>query len=262
MPIARLPDVYLNYRIDGEENAPPLLLANSLGTTLEMWAPQIAAFAGRYRVVRYDSRGHGASEVTPGPYSIDQLGKDALDLLDALSIPHAHFCGISLGGVVGMWLAINAPERLDRLALANTGAKIGTPEMYNARIDAVLRDGMAPIASAVLARWVSPQLLAQPTPIVARLRADLVALSADGYAATCAAVRDVDLRQLLSRIRVPTLVIAGTEDLATPPADARYIVDHASDARYVELPAAHLSNIQAAPAFTQAVLQFLSGRME
>ena len=139
MPIARLSDVRLRYQVDGDAGASPLLLSNSLGTSLEMWEPQIAPLASRFRVIRYDSRGHGQSDVTPGPYTIDQLAHDALGLLDALAIPRAHFCGLSLGGVVGMWIGINAPGRVDRLVLANTAAKIGTAEMWNARIDAVRR---------------------------------------------------------------------------------------------------------------------------
>jgi 3-oxoadipate enol-lactonase len=262
MPTARLPDVTLHYQIDGAAAAPPLLLSNSLGTSIEMWEPQIAALAGRFHVIRYDSRGHGQSTVTAGPYTIEQVANDALGLLDALAVPRAHFCGLSMGGMVGMWLGIHAPQRIDRLVLANTSAKIGTAELWNARIDAVRKGGMTSIASAVLARWFSPPLLEAPTPIIARMRATLEDVSADGYAASCAAVRDMDQRHLVGRIRAPTLVIAGSEDFATPAAEGRFIAEQIPNARYVELPAAHLSNVQAAPAFTQALMQFLTGRME
>jgi 3-oxoadipate enol-lactonase len=262
MPTARLADVTLNYQIDGGESAPPLLLSNSLGTSLEMWEPQIAALAGRFRVIRYDSRGHGHSTVTPGPYTIEQVASDALGLLDKLAVPRAHFCGLSMGGMVGMLLGIHAPQRIDRLVLANTAAKIGTAEMWNARIDAVRKGGMPSIASAVLARWFSSQLLEAPTPIIARMRTTLEGVSTEGYTASCAAVRDMDQRHLVSRIRAPTLVIAGTEDFATPPEDGRFVAEHVPNAHYVELPAAHLSNVQAASAFTQALMQFLTGRME
>ncbi len=262
MPIAHLPDVRIHYVVDGDVGSPPLLLSNSLGTSLEMWEPQIITLAARFRVVRYDSRGHGRSEVTPGPYSIEQLAGDALALLDALAIARAHFCGLSMGGMIGMWLGINAPRCIDRLVLANTGAKIGTADLWNTRIDAVRKGGTASIASAVLKRWFSAQILEQPTPMVARLRAAFEAMSAEGYVASCAAVRDMDQRHSLQRIHAPTLVIAGADDLATPPADGRFTADQIHGARYVELPAAHLSNIQAAPAFTQALVQFLTGRME
>ncbi len=262
MPIAKLPSVRLNYRIDGEAGAAPLLLSNSLGTSLDMWEPQMSTLASRFRVVRYDGRGHGQSEVTPAPYAIDQLAQDALALLDMLAIPHAHFCGLSMGGMVGMWIGINAPARIDRLVLANTAAKIGTAEMWDTRIDAVRKGGTASIASAVFARWFTPSLLEQPTPVIAQLRTTFERTPAEGYVASCAAIRDADLRHGLPRIHAPTLVIAGTDDLATPADDGRFAADHIVKARYVELPAAHLSNIQAAPAFTQALVQFLTGRME
>ncbi len=262
MPTVRLSDVTLHYQIDGDAAAPPLLLSNSLGTSIEMWEPQMAALAARFRVIRYDSRGHGQSTVTAGPYTIEQVANDALGLLDALKVPRAHFCGLSMGGMVGMWLGIHAPQRIDRLVLANTAAKIGTAELWNARIDAVRKGGMTSIASAVLARWFSTQLLEAPTPIIARMRATLEGVSADGYAASCAAVRDMDQRHLVARIRAPTLVIVGTDDFATPAAEGRFVAEQIPQARYVELPAAHLSNVQAAPAFTQALMHFLTGRTE
>jgi 3-oxoadipate enol-lactonase len=262
MPIARLADVRMHYRVDGDAASPPLLLSNSLGASLEMWEPQLAALTGRFHVIRYDSRGHGQSEATPGPYSIAALANDALQLLDQLAIPRAHFCGLSMGGMVGLWIGINAPARLDRLVLANTAARIGSADMWNARIDAVRKGGTAAIASAVLARWFTPALLDTPTPIVAQMRATFERTSTEGYAASCAAVRDADLRHMLGRIHARTLVIGGTDDGSTPPNDTRYVADHIANARYVELAAPHLSNVQAAPAFTQALVQFLTGRME
>lgn len=262
MPFARTAGSSVHYRIDGDDALPPLLLSNSLGTSLEMWEPQMRDFAARFRVVRYDSRGHGRSEVTQGPYSIAMLADDALGLLDALAIPRAHFCGLSMGGMVGIWLGVNAPERVDRLVLANTGARIGNADLWDARIDAVRRLGMVSIAPAVLARWFSPELVERPTPMISQLRATFEAMSADAYAASCAAVRDMDQRRSLHRIHAPTLVIAGAEDRVTTPADARDIVDAVRNAHYVELPASHLSNIQAASAFTQAVVHFLTGRQQ
>ena len=146
MAIAYVDDVRIHYEVAGDADLPPLVLSNSLGTSLEMWEPQMPALASRFRVVRYDSRGHGASDAPPGPYSIEQLARDVLGLLDRLSIPRAHFCGLSMGGCVGMWIGINAPERLERLVLANTGAKISTADQWNARIAAAERGGMASIA--------------------------------------------------------------------------------------------------------------------
>ena len=262
MPFAQLADVRLHYRVDGEDDAPPLLLANSLGTTADMWEPQMPALAGRFRVIRHDTRGHGLSQVTPGPYSIEQLGRDALGLLDRLGIARAHFCGLSMGGMVGVLLGIHAPERVDRLVVANTAAKIGTQETWNARIEAVRKGGMAAIAPALMSRWFTSSVLESPTPKIAELRAQFERISPEGYVACCAAVRDMDQRNALGRIHAPMLVIAGTNDAVTTPDDGRYIAEHVHGARFVELPAAHLSNIQAAPGFTQALVQFLNNRME
>jgi 3-oxoadipate enol-lactonase len=260
MPNVTLAKVRLHYRIDGDPDAPPLLLSNSLGTALGMWEPQMAVLSSRFRVIRYDSRGHGRSEAPRGPYTIDDLGRDALGLLDVLKVERAHFCGLSTGGAVGLWLGVNAADRIDRLVVANTGAKIGTTDLWNARIAAVERDGTASIAKAVLMRWLPPAMIEQPTPIVAELRRTFEATSAQGYAASCAAVRDLDLRRAIHRIRAPTLVIAGSDDHPAPPEDGRFIAAEIRDARYVELQAAHLSNIQASSAFTRAVVDFLNER--
>ncbi|HXX86608.1 MAG TPA: 3-oxoadipate enol-lactonase [Casimicrobiaceae bacterium] len=247
-----------NVRIDGAAAAPALMLSNSLGTNLAMWDAQIPALTRRFRVVRYDARGHGASAVTVGPYTMEQLSRDVVALLDALKIERAHFCGLSMGGMVGMWLGANAPERIDRLVLCNTAAKIGSPEVYNARIDAVRKGGVASVADAVIDRWFTAPFRQRSPEAVARMRAMLTATSAEGYAASCAAVRDMDLRETLARIKRPTLVIAGTHDLATPPADGQRMGQGIDGARYVELDAAHISNVEAAAVFTKAVTDFLT----
>ena len=258
MPLIAAADARFHYRIDGPEGAPVVMLSNSLGTSLSMWDPQIAALAATHRVLRYDSRGHGQSEVTGGPYTIEQLARDALHVMDALGIDRARFCGLSMGGMVGQWLGANAPRRFDKLVLCNTAARIGPPEAWNARIDAVRNGGMAAIVDAVLARWFTAGFLAQATDAVAQTRAMLLATPADGYTASCAAVRDMDLRESAARVAVPTLVIAGMYDVATPVADGRFLADRVKGARYVELAAAHLSNVEAAPAFSRALIEFLT----
>ena len=247
-----------NVRFDGPVDAPVLMLSNSLGTNLAMWEPQLEALTAHYRVLRYDSRGHGASAVTPGPYTIEQLARDVVGLLDALRVERVHFCGLSMGGMVGMWLGARAPERIDKLILCNTTPKIASPETYNTRIEKVRRDGLASVADAVLERWLSAPFRARDPASLARLRAMLVATSDEGYVASCAAVRDMDQWALLDAIRRPTLVIAGMHDLPTPPADGRRMTQAIANARYVELDAAHISNIEAAPAFTAAVIEFLA----
>jgi 3-oxoadipate enol-lactonase len=259
MPFVDLAGTRFHYRIDGPAAAPVIMLSNSLGTNLTMWDSQLASLKTRYRLLRYDTRGHGESAVTSGPYTIEQLARDALALLDALQIERVNFCGLSMGGMIGQWLGAHAPRRLSKLALANTTAKIGSPETYNARIDTVRNGGMVAITDAVLARWFTPAFLSASPTAVARVRAMLVGTPPDGYIACCEAIRDMDQRETIGGIGVPTLVIAGTHDVPTPPTDARFLADRIKGARYVELPAAHLSNIEAEQAFTSALTDFLSG---
>jgi 3-oxoadipate enol-lactonase len=250
-------DGRIHYRIDGEDGAPVVVLSNSLGTDLAMWDSQIAAIARSFRVVRYDTRGHGRSTATPGPYDIGRLGRDVLSLLDQLEIERAHFCGLSLGGITGMWLGIHAPERLQRLVLANTAARIGPPENWNTRIAKVQAGGMASISQAVLERWFTTGFIAKHPDTWAMMRKMMERTPAEGYMACCAAIRDMDQRDAIAAISAPTLVIAGTQDVATPAADGRFLAEHIKGAAYIELNAAHLSNIEAAPGFTAALLAFL-----
>nr|WP_186351170.1 3-oxoadipate enol-lactonase [Pseudomonas poae] len=250
----------MHYQLDGPADAPVLVLSNSLGTDLHMWDIQIPAFTRHFRVLRCDTRGHGKSLVTPGPYSIEQLGRDVLALLDALGIHRAHFCGLSMGGLIGQWLGINAGARLQRLVVCNTAAKIGTPEVWDPRIETVLRDGaaaMVALRDASIARWFTADFAAA-NPHQAQQITDMLAnTSPEGYAANCAAVRDADFRAQLASIKVPTLVIAGTEDAVTPPAGGHFIQNHVKGAEYAEFYAAHLSNVQAGAAFSDRVIEFL-----
>ena len=247
----------LHYEIDGPDNAPVLLLSNSLGTTLAMWLPQLPALTEHFRVLCYDTRGHGQSSVTPGPYSIAQLGRDVISLLDGLNIPSAHFCGLSMGGMTGIWLGVNAPDRIKRLVLCNTSAAIGVPEVWNTRIAKVKQDGMEGIIDAVLERWFTADFLAHAPAQVDRVRQMLRNTPPEGYIANCAAVRDMDQRSELARISAPTLVIGGKHDKATPPEHGELIARTIPGAKYVELNAAHLSNWEVAQAFTQQLLSFL-----
>ncbi len=258
MPYADFPDVRLHYRLDGAEHLPVLVLSNSLGTNFGMWEPQVAAFSQHFRVLRYDTRGHGESSVPAGPYSIAQLGGDVIALLDHLGVEQASFCGLSMGGITGMWLALNHAPRLHKLVLCNTAAYIGPPENWTNRAAAVERDGVASIAAAVVDKWITPPYAAAHPELVASLRAMLGASPAAGYAANCLAVRDADLRQDIGRITTPTLVIAGSGDLPTPPRDGVYLAKTIPGAHYVELEAAHISNLEQAEAFSKVVLDFLT----
>ena len=250
----------LAYRFDGAEGAPVLVLSASLGTTLEMWDPQVPAFAARFRVLRYDTRGHGASDAPPGAYSMDRLGRDVVELLDALGLDRVHFCGLSLGGMTGQCLGVRAPDRIDRLVLANTAAHVGPPSGWQQRIDTVTRDGMEPIAALLVERWFTPDFRARCPDEVERIRSMLLAAEPAGYAGCCAAIRDMDLRPTAPLIARPALVIAGSRDPATPIDRARELAASLEvESRLVELDSAHLSNVEQADAFTRAVLDFLGG---
>jgi 3-oxoadipate enol-lactonase len=258
MPTIRANGVETFYQFDGASRAPTLMLSNSLGAHLGMWDAQVPAFSDRFRVLRYDSRGHGRSSVPPGPYSIDDFGRDALALIDGLGLDRVSFCGLSKGGMVGMWLASNAPARLESLVLSNTSARIGAPEIWNSRIEKVRTSGMDAIADGVLERWFTSDFRARAPEAVATARRMLVATPAAGYVASCAALRDMDQRKTLASIRVRTLVIAGSLDLATPPSHGQAIAAAIPGARVVELAAAHLSNIEVPTEFNAAVLELLA----
>jgi 3-oxoadipate enol-lactonase len=257
MPFADLSDARIHYSLTGPDSAPVLVLSNSLGSNLSMWDGQLSEFSKHFRLLRYDTRGHGQSSITPGPYNIELLANDVLHLLDALHLDRVHFCGISMGGQTGMWLALNAPNRLHKLVLSNTGAKIGNADAWNTRIGSVLAHGMKEISASVISRWFTAAFPSAHPEVVASALRMLESSNPQGYTSCCAAVRDFNVRQSLSAISVPTLVIAGSCDLSTPPADGRYIAEQIPAARFVELPAAHLSNIEANSQFTSAVLNFL-----
>jgi 3-oxoadipate enol-lactonase len=258
LPFAQINGARIHYQFDGPSAAPVLVFSNSLGTNFTMWDPQIPALSARFRVLRTDTRGHGQSAVTPGPYTITQLGRDVVALLDNFEIERAHFCGLSMGGVIGMWLGIYAGARINRLVLCNTGAKIGTAEIWNARIEAVRAGGMGPIADAVVQRWYTPAFISSAPQKVERTRQMILATPPEGYVANCAAIRDMDQRETIVRITAPTLVIAGAKDPVTTTTDARFVLERIPDARYAELDAAHLSNTEAADRFTELLLQFLT----
>jgi 3-oxoadipate enol-lactonase len=245
-------------RLDGPAGAPVLMLSNSLGTEMGMWEPQVAALAERFRVLRYDARGHGQSVVTPGPYTIEGLARDAMAILDSMKIERAHFCGLSMGGMIGIWLGINAPHRLKKLVLCNTGARIGTPDIWAARIAKARAGGMAAIADAVIPRWFTDTFIADAPGKVEFMRQMLLRCPGEGYAASCEAIRDMDQNDQLTRIEVPTLVIAGSRDPVTPPADCRLLSERIHGAKYAELNASHLSNIEASHPFTDALVTFLA----
>ena len=235
----------LHATVDGPADAPVLVLGSSLGTTGAMWEPQLAALAARYRVIRYDHLGHGGSAVPLGPYRIELLGREVLALLDDLAVPRAHYAGLSLGGMVGMWLAAHAPERVDRLALLCTSASLGPAEGWRQRAATARAAGMAAIADAVVARWFTPPFAESRPDVVAAHRAVLTATPAAGYAGCCEAIAAMDLRPDLGKIAAPTLVIAGADDPATPAEHADAIVERIAGARLAVVDrAAHLASVE------------------
>lgn len=245
------------YQWDGPADAPPLLLSNSLGTNRHMWAPQIGDLAKHFRVLRYDQRGHGLSDAPAGSYSLDRLGRDVIELLDALDIASMDFCGLSLGGMTGQWLGIHAPDRLQRLILANTSSYMGPPANWDARIAQVRRDGMTSLTQGSIARWFTPDFSAAHPEEIAPITEMLLTTDRVGYAGCCAAIRDMDMRRTVRLITAPTLVIGGLQDRSTPPADSEALAATIPNARLVMLDAAHLSNVECPAEFTRTLFDFL-----
>ena len=251
--------VEVAYTEDGPADAPVVVLSNSLGATRAMWDPQVPALAERFRVVGYDSRGHGQSPAPAGPYSIDDLVDDVLALLDRLGVARASFAGLSLGGMTGMRLAAREPERVDRLALLCTSAKT-EPQPFLDRAAAVRAGGTAPLAPTIAGRWLTPEYAAEHPDLVARLEAMIAGCDDEGYAACAEVVARIDLRDDLARISAPTLVISGADDLALPPEHQRAIADGIPGAELLSVgPAAHLANLERTSEITDALLGHFAG---
>nr|WP_244544494.1 MULTISPECIES: 3-oxoadipate enol-lactonase [unclassified Beijerinckia] len=233
-------------------------MSNSLGTNLQMWDDQMDALKQRFRVIRYDSRGHGQSVADEGPYTLEQLARDALAILDALHIKKAHYIGLSMGGMVGMWLLTHARERIGRAVLANTGAHLGGPDVWNTRIRTAKSEGLAALTAATMDRWFTREFQERSPQAVERIAQMFRTTPPQGYAGCAAAIRDMDQRESIRTITNPVLVIVGTHDPATPPTMGGLIADHIKGARLAALEAAHLSNIEASNSFNRAILSFLS----
>ncbi|WP_449576258.1 3-oxoadipate enol-lactonase [Lelliottia nimipressuralis] len=248
----------IEFRLDGPEGAPLLVLSNSLGTTWAMWQEQLPALTPHFRVLRYNTRGHGRSAVGQQPVTLERLGQDVIALLDHLDVERASFCGISLGGLTGMWLNRHAPERFHRIVVANTAARIGQEEGWRQRAARVREQGMAPVAESAADRWFTPAFLHSNPEVVYPLIEQLAATPAEGYAACCDALAVAELHDDLTHMSRPMLVIAGEYDPVTTPRDAETIVLNAPHAHVLILPASHLSNVACAAAFNQHVTTFLT----
>ena len=248
--------MHIDYRLDGPNQAPLLVLSNSLGTTLELWQPQMAALTQRFRVLRYNQRGHGATPLPEATLTLEILGQDVIVLLNRLDVERAYFCGISMGGLTGLWLNRYYPQRFHKLAVANTAARIGSVESWQQRAQRVLKEGLIPIAAASPARWFTADFQREQPQQIATLVRQLAQGNASGYAACCQALAQADLRAEVPRMNVPMLVIAGEQDPVTTVADAQWLVANAPEAELAILPVSHISNVACPPLFNQLVLQF------
>ena len=258
MEMVRINDTPFAVRVDGPEGAPVLLLSNSLSSDLSMWDEQVADWSRRFRVLRYDQRGHGDTPAPPGPYTIAQLGGDAVGVLNHFGVARAHFCGLSLGGMVGMWLLTHAPERIDRAVLSNTSAHMGPPDLWNGRIALAKDGGMEATVEPTVKRWFPADFHAAAPAAIDRMRTMIRRTSVAGYIGCCEAIRDMDQRAAIAAIRAPVLVIIGAIDPATTPEAGRAIHAAIPGAALAVLDAAHISNVQQPAAFTKTAAEFLA----
>lgn len=250
--------VELKYEFRGKRGSPALAFTGSLGTDLTMWQPQADVLKPHFCTVRYDIRGHGRSPVPPGPYSMDDLGSDLLALFDRLGIERASLCGLSIGGMISMWVAAHAPERVDRLVLCSTSAQLGPRESWLERAATVRSEGVEAVADAVLERWFTPGFAAAHPDVIDRMRAQLLATPREGYAGCCEAIADMDLTPVLPTIGAPTLVMSAADDPSTPPEHGRRIAELIPGATFEIIPGArHIANIERADVVTPLIERFL-----
>ncbi|MGM4887651.1 3-oxoadipate enol-lactonase [Tardiphaga sp. 20_F10_N6_6] len=259
MPMIDADGCLLNVFVEGRDSGPTLMMSNSLGCTMAMWEPQMPALTKLFRVIRYDRRGHGKSGMN-GPTSMERYGKDVLAILDDLNIDKVHWCGLSMGGMVGQWLGANAPERFNKIILANTSCYYPDPTNWHNRIKAVREGGLKAVADAVIGGWLTADFREREPETTAKMQAMLIASPVEGYLAACEALSTLDQRALLPKIKSPTLVIAGRQDNATPVAAGELIRSNIPGASMTLLDAAHISNVEQPYAFTDAVVGFLTQR--
>jgi len=248
----------MSYSLEGPYDAPVLMFSNSLGTTMSLWESQARELRAHYRILRYDTRGHGESPGADQTLTLAQLGRDVLDLLDQLKLDKVNFCGISMGGIIGLWLGIHAGDRLQRLIVANSAARIGSTEGWLSRAAQVAGHGMDGVADGAAARWFTPEFISRAPVLVDAMVNDLRHCSPRGYAACCTALAAADVREQLERIEAPTLIVAGRHDPVTTVDDARLLQERIAGADYLELAASHLSNVEASADFTAGLAGFLA----
>ena len=247
----------IHVEVEGPERAPVLMLSNSLGTNLHMWDEQAGALTRHFRLIRYDRRGHGKSSVPKGPYSMERLGRDVIAVLDGLAIKRINWCGLSMGGMVGMWLGANASNRIDKLILSNTSSYFPDKEIWNGRLKLVREKGLAGVVDATMERWFTKAFRERAPQTVARIRDMFLGTKVDGYIGCSEAIRDMDHRPLLPKISAPTLVIAGRHDPSTPLEGNEFIAQNIPGAKLAVLETAHIANVEQPQAYTDIVLDFV-----
>jgi 3-oxoadipate enol-lactonase / 4-carboxymuconolactone decarboxylase len=258
LPFATIHNARMFYRMLGNAGLPVLILSHSISTDHAMWDLQVENLLPHFQILLYDTRGHGASDASPGEYSIEMLGKDILALADTLKISQFAFCGLSLGGAIGQWIAAQAPERVTHLVLANTSPQFVPRTNWETRIAAVLKGGMSTVVDVAMQRFFSSETLTKQNPHVASIRSVFLGTDPVGYLGCCAALRDMDHLNLLRRIKSPTLVISGERDVATPwNGHGEILAREIPGAKNLHLAAAHLSNLERPHSFTTALLEFL-----
>lgn len=257
MPICISKDAQINYQTYGDPSNPAIVFSNSLGTTFRMWQPQIEFLESHYFVIAYDTRGHGASTTPPGPYTLAQLGMDVVNLLDHLNISKAAFCGISMGGITGQWLAIHHSDRFSHVMVSNTAAKIGEEKAWLDRAQLVREQGLSPIATTAAGRWFTDPFIQTHPEMIEKLSNALEAGSPQGYAHCCEALAKADVRQQLNQVKLAMLIIVGQQDPVTTVEDGRYIQGQVSHSQLFEINASHISNLEAPDAFNQVIQQFM-----
>jgi len=249
--------ITLNYQTFGDPKHPALLFSNSLGTNLSMWQPQIEFFQKDFFVIAYDTRGHGASSTATQPFGCAELAQDVIDLLDHLNIQTAYFCGISMGGLTGQWLARYFPERFKKVVVCNTAAKIGQAQAWQERAALVRTQSLQPIAATAASRWFTEDFIEKNSALIKTLSENLAAGSAEGYAQCCEALAHTDLRDEIANIHIPVLIIAGSADPVTTVADGQFMQQQIHGATLAEIAASHISNIEQPEHFNQLLKGFI-----
>lgn len=247
----------INVEISGNDSAPALMLSNSLGTNIHMWDDQNGEWSKHFRVIRYDRRGHGRSDAPKGPYSMERLGRDAVSVLDALGVEKTHWCGLSMGGMVGQWLGANAPSRIGKLVLSNTNAYYADKKIWDDRIRFLETNPLEKLVDPNMERWFTADFRAKAPQAIARMKEIFLTTSTEGYVACCQAIRDMDFRASNPSIKASTLVIVGAQDPATPPAQGEAIAAQIPGATLISFEAAHIANMEQPAPYAKAVLDFL-----